>query len=135
MCCINSHNAYNRYCQQVTKQVSQVKLKADSLISAYQLYIYIRACAFKCQQVSQLIVKEVEVNYMPIEEALEETKKEVERKIKFALLDRGMTQKQLSDLINENRQQVNRAIKGDTTPKSKEIRNKIYQLFNIKGMK
>ncbi|KWU12684.1 helix-turn-helix domain-containing protein [Lactobacillus crispatus] len=72
---------------------------------------------------------------MPIEEALEETKKEVERKIKFALLDRGMTQKQLSDLINENRQQVNRAIKGDTTPKSKEIRNKIYQLFNIKGMK
>lgn len=72
---------------------------------------------------------------MQIEEALEETKKEVERKIKFALLDRGMTQKQLSDLINENRQQVNRAIKGDTTPKSKEIRNKIYQLFNIKGMK
>lgn len=72
---------------------------------------------------------------MPIEEALEETKKEVERKIKFALLDRGMTQKQLSDLIKENRQQVNRAIKGDTTPKSKEIRNKIYQLFNIKGMK
>lgn len=72
---------------------------------------------------------------MSIEEALEETKKEVERKIKFALLDRGMTQKQLSDLINENRQQVNRAIKGDTTPKSKEIRNKIYQLFNIKGMK
>ena len=48
---------------------------------------------------------------MPIEEALEETKKEVERKIKFALLDRGMTQKQLSDLIKENRQQVNRAIK------------------------
>lgn len=72
---------------------------------------------------------------MPIEEALEETKKEVERKIKFALLDRGMTQKQLSALIKENRQQVNRAIKGDTTPKSKEIRNKIYQLFNIKGMK
>lgn len=72
---------------------------------------------------------------MPIEETLEETKKEVERKIKFALLDRGMTQKQLSDLIKENRQQVNRAIKGDTTPKSKEIRDKIYQLFNIKGMK
>lgn len=48
---------------------------------------------------------------MPIEEALEETKKEVERKIKFALLDRGMTQKQLSDLINENRQQVNRLLK------------------------
>ena len=72
---------------------------------------------------------------MPIEEALEETKKEVERKIKFALLDRGMTQKQFSDLIKENRQQVNRAIKGDTTPKSKEIRDKIYQLFNIKGMK
>ena len=72
---------------------------------------------------------------MPIEEALEETKKEVERKIKFALLDRGMTQKQLSDLIKENRQQVNRAIKGDTTPKSKGIRDKIYQLFNIKGMK
>lgn len=72
---------------------------------------------------------------MPIEEALEESKKEVERKIKFALLDRGMTQKQLSDLIKENRQQVNRAIKGDTTPKSKEIRDKIYQLFNIKGMK
>ena len=77
----------------------------------------------------------MEYKYNTIEEALEETKKEVERKIKFALLDRGMTQKQLSDLIKENRQQVNRAIKGDTTPKSKEIRDKIYQLFNIKGMK
>lgn len=72
---------------------------------------------------------------MPIEEALEESKKKVEKTIKFALLNRGMTQKQLSDLIKENRQQVNRAIKGDTTPKSKEIREKIYQVLDLKGMK
>lgn len=72
---------------------------------------------------------------MPIEEALEESKRKIEKTIKFALLNRGMTQKQLSDLIKENRQQVNRAIKGDTAPKSKEIREKIYQILDLKGMK
>lgn len=71
---------------------------------------------------------------MPVEEALEKSKKEVEKKIKFALLDRSMTQKQLSDLLKENRQQINRAIKGDTTPKSKELRRKIYKVLNLKGM-
>lgn len=69
---------------------------------------------------------------MPTEEVFETAQKEIEKKIKVALLERGMTQKQLSDLLKENRQQVNRAIKGDTTPKSAELRRKIYQVLNLK---
>lgn len=72
---------------------------------------------------------------MPIEEALVESRKNLEKKIKIALLDRGMTQKELSKLIKENPQQVNRAIKGDSAPKSIELRKKIYQILNIEGMK
>ena len=72
---------------------------------------------------------------MPIEEALAESRKNLEKKIKIALLDRGMTQKELSKLIKENPQQVNRAIKGDSAPKSIELRKKIYQILNLEGMK
>lgn len=72
---------------------------------------------------------------MPIEDALAEASKAMERKIKIALLERNMTQRELSRLIKENPQQVNRAIKGDTAPKSKELREKICTVLNLKGMK
>lgn len=72
---------------------------------------------------------------MPIEDALAESSKAMERKIKIALLERNMTQRELSRLIKENPQQVNRAIKGDTAPKSRELRDKIYKVLNLKGMK
>lgn len=72
---------------------------------------------------------------MPIEDALAESSKAMERKIKIALLERNMTQRELSRLIKENPQQVNRAIKGDTAPKSRKLRDKIYKVLNLKGMK
>lgn len=67
-----------------------------------------------------------------LEALLETQKNEVEKRIKIELLERGWTQKKLSDLIGENRAMVNRAIKGDTTPRSIEIRSKIFEVLNLK---
>lgn len=44
-------------------------------------------------------------------------------------LGHGVTE--LSRLLNINRQQVNRAIKGDNSPKAVEIRKKIYRVLNM----
>ena len=51
---------------------------------------------------------------MPVENELEKATADVERNIKMKLLERSMTQAELSRLLNINRQQVNRAIKGIT---------------------
>lgn len=67
-----------------------------------------------------------------LETDLELQAKKTERAIKIALLDRGWTQKKLAELIGENKAQVNRAIRGDVTPKSKAIRRKIIEILNIK---
>lgn len=67
-----------------------------------------------------------------LEALLENQKNKVEKRIKIELLERGWTQKKLSDLIGENRAMVNRAIKGDTTPRSIEIRSKIFEVLNLK---
>lgn len=69
---------------------------------------------------------------MPVEEKLEEAQRAVERKIKLALLDKSMTQAELANLIRESRSDVNKAVKGGTLPKDKEIREKIYQVLGIK---
>lgn len=69
---------------------------------------------------------------MPIEEKLANAKKQVERQIKMKLLDKNMTQTELADLIGETRTNVNLAIKGNTNPKSIEIRQKIYKVLGIK---
>ena len=55
---------------------------------------------------------------MPVEERLEEAKKQVERQIKLGLLNKNMTQAQLADLLGESRTRINLAIKGNTNPKS-----------------
>ena len=69
---------------------------------------------------------------MPIEEKLEEAKKQVERQIKMGLLNKNMSQAELANLIGENRTVVNLAIKGNTNPKSIKIRKKIYKVLGIK---
>ena len=69
---------------------------------------------------------------MLAEEKLEEATKEVERQIKMRLLDKNMTQAKLANLIGESRIRVNLAIKGNTNPKSIEIRKKIYKVLGIK---
>lgn len=70
---------------------------------------------------------------MPIEEQLESAKAEVEKNIKTALLSRGMTQKELADLIGESTVKVNLAVKGNVNPKSVAIRKKIYRVLGMKG--
>ena len=72
---------------------------------------------------------------MPVEEKLEEAKKQVERQIKMGLLDKNMTQVQLANLIGESRIRVNLTIKGNTNPKSIEIRKKIYKALGMELFK
>lgn len=57
--------------------------------------------------------------------------RDIKKKIKWALFERDMSQVELAELINENKQQVNRAIGGDMSPKSRKIRNKIYRILGI----
>ena len=68
---------------------------------------------------------------MPVEEKLEEAKKQVERQIKLKLLDQNMTQAELANLIGESSTRVNLAIKGNTNPKSIKIRKKIYKVLGM----
>ncbi|MQS43949.1 helix-turn-helix domain-containing protein [Companilactobacillus mishanensis] len=56
---------------------------------------------------------------------------DIERSIKIALLNRDMTQKELAELIHANPQQLNRAIKGDMTPKSRELRKQIEKILGM----
>lgn len=42
-----------------------------------------------------------------------------------------MTQKELAKLIHANPQQLNRAIKGDMTPKSRELREQVARILNL----
>lgn len=66
------------------------------------------------------------------EETLIKGAQSIKVKIKMALIQREMTQVELSKLIRENPQQVNRAISGDMSPKSLEIRQKVYKVLGIK---
>ena len=68
---------------------------------------------------------------MPFEQTLEQSAATIEKEIKLRLLERSMSQVELSDLIKENPQSVNRAIKGWTNPKSAEIRKKIYRVLDM----
>ncbi|MCC7667471.1 transcriptional regulator [Liquorilactobacillus satsumensis] len=66
-----------------------------------------------------------------VEQSLVETAKEVKKQIKFHLLERDMTQVELAELIGEGVIQVNRAISGDMSPKSVNIRKKIYRVLDM----
>lgn len=65
------------------------------------------------------------------EENLAEGARAITSNIKINLLKKGMTQVELADLINENRVQLNRAIHADMSPKSIEIRQKVYRVLGI----
>ena len=69
---------------------------------------------------------------MSIEEQLEQAKKAVERQIKIKLLDKNMTQAKLAILIGESRQNINKAVKGNTNSKSIKVRKKIYKALGMK---
>jgi len=56
---------------------------------------------------------------------------EIESTIKIGLLKRNMTQKELAGIIHANPQQLNRAIKGDMTPRSREIREQVTKILSL----
>lgn len=68
---------------------------------------------------------------MAEEKMLEQAAADIEKRIKTALIDHGMTQVQLADLLNLSPQWVNRAIKGQNTPKAINIRKKIYKVLGL----
>ncbi|GAF41155.1 hypothetical protein FC83_GL000941 [Agrilactobacillus composti DSM 18527 = JCM 14202] len=65
------------------------------------------------------------------EEKLTETANAITSQIKIALFKKNMKQTELAQLIDENPQQISRAIHGDMQPKSIEIRRKIYRVLDI----
>lgn len=69
------------------------------------------------------------------DEKLVAAAKETEKQIKVGLIKLGLQQKELAKVLNESTTQVNRAIKGDMSPKSMYIRRKIYIIFEKEGVK
>ena len=65
------------------------------------------------------------------EEKLNQATSEISKQIKIALIKKGITQVDLARVINVSPPQLNRAIKGDPTPKSKRIRQKIYHFLEM----
>lgn len=55
---------------------------------------------------------------------------EIKENIKIGLLRKRITQVKLSEMIGEGTVQVSRAINGDISPKSSEIRQKIYDILD-----
>ena len=68
---------------------------------------------------------------MPIEETLERAKRKVEREIKLALIEQNMTQADLANITGESRSEINKAVKGNTSPHSTELRKKIYKILGM----
>ena len=65
------------------------------------------------------------------EQQLEKAARDVKKSFKIALLEQEMTQKDLAEILHTSRQQVNMAIKGDMTPKSRELREQMAEILHI----
>ena len=65
------------------------------------------------------------------EEMLVEGIKQNSKHIKMALTERGMTQVELAKMLSTNPQSLNRAIQGDMTPRSLELRKRINRVLGI----
>lgn len=63
------------------------------------------------------------------ERNLKEAANAITRIIKNGLNNKSMSQVELSKLIGEGPQQINRAVHGDLSPKSITIRQKIYKVI------
>ena len=50
----------------------------------------------------------------------------------MALVQKPMTQAELAKLIGESRPEINKAVKGGTSPKDLMIRKKIYKVLEMK---
>ena len=71
-------------------------------------------------------------DYYMSKEQLEKTALDIEKEFKIALLNQGMTQKELAKLIHTTPAQVNMVIKGDMTPKSRELREQMMEILHMK---
>lgn len=67
------------------------------------------------------------------EQNLVDGAKAITNRIKMRLLEKDMTQVELASLINEKPVQLNRAIHADMSPKSVEIRQKVYRVLDIQN--
>ncbi len=67
-----------------------------------------------------------------VEEQLINAAEEISKRIKIALIEKGLSQVDLARILNVGTPQLNRAIKGDLSPKSIAIRKRIYHLLDIK---
>ena len=64
-------------------------------------------------------------------EQSEKTALDIEKEFKIALLNQGMTQKELAKLIHTTPAQVNMVIKGDMTPKSRKLREQMMEILHM----
>ncbi|NVY95929.1 XRE family transcriptional regulator [Lactobacillus sp. DCY120] len=67
------------------------------------------------------------------DQQLLEAAEEVEIQMKVALLTHRITQREMAKMLHTGPQQVNRAIKGDMSPKSRRIRKQMKKILNISG--
>lgn len=62
---------------------------------------------------------------------LEVASRNVEKKFKFALWERNMKQVELAHILQTSPAQVNRALKGNTTPRDLEIQKQAAKILGI----
>lgn len=67
-----------------------------------------------------------------LDQTLIEAAKNTETEFKVALLRHGITQREMASMLNANPAQINRAIKGDVSPKFNELREKMKHFLDIK---
>lgn len=62
---------------------------------------------------------------------LEKASSNVKIKFKVALIERGMKQVELAEILGTTPAQVNRALAGNTTPKDIEIQKRAAKILNV----
>lgn len=68
---------------------------------------------------------------MPAEEKMREARDEITKAIKIKLIERGISQTELADMLRVSRQSVNLAIKGGSADYLVEIRKRIYKILGM----
>ena len=68
---------------------------------------------------------------MPAEEKMREARDEMTKAIKIKLIERGISQTELADMLRVSRQSVNLAIKGGSADYLVEIRKRIYKILGM----
>ncbi|CAM2828843.1 helix-turn-helix domain-containing protein [Fructilactobacillus fructivorans] len=63
---------------------------------------------------------------------LERNAQKVFKKIKVALINKDLTQVDMSKIVDVSPVKLNRAIHGEMSPKSQRIRKQIFKYLNIK---